>query len=73
VLIMAEDGRVLAHERALGYDDGDPLIGEECSLIYHASGPGLVFYIRTNKDPTSRELPGRIEAILASPSPVVTA
>ena len=72
VMIVTEDGKVLAHERALGFDDEDLPLDEGCSLLYFAPRPGLLFYVRTSKEPLEGEISSRIEAIIKSPNPAVT-
>ena len=72
VMIMRDDGSLLAHERAIGYDESEPLLGAESSIIYYAPGPGLVLYVRTDRRTAKGELSAQIEAILLSPSPSVT-
>ena len=72
VMVMGGDGKVLAHERALGYDEDKIPIDEGCSLLYYAPSNGLLFYVRTNRQPMSGEIPSRIEAIVGSPTPAVT-
>jgi len=72
VMVLAEDGKVLAHERAVGYDDIDFPIDGGYTLIYQAPGSGLVFYIRTSEDPTSVNFPAQIGKIIESLSPLIT-
>jgi len=68
VMVVRDDGKVLAHERAIGSVEGDSLEGEDHPLLFYASGPGLLFLVRLNRRPIGREIPDRIEAVLRSPS-----
>jgi len=69
VMVLRDDGKVLAHERAIGYEEtGAP--EKERSLIYYSPRFGLIFYLRTDMKPPE-ELSARIEAILESPSPPI--
>lgn len=72
VTVLAEDGKVLADERAPGYGHTDLPIDGGYTFVYQAPGTGLVFYIRMSEDPTSADLPAQIEAMIGSPSPVIT-
>lgn len=72
VVIMTVNGEILAHERALGFDDESLPIDKGCSLIYYAPRPGLLFYVRTDKEPLKGEVASQVEAIIGSPRPVVT-
>jgi hypothetical protein len=70
VMVLADGGKLLAHERAIGYAGGeDPDL--EYSLIYYAPRFGLVFYLRTT-EPADGVLLARIEAIMGAPSPEMT-
>jgi hypothetical protein len=69
VMVLTDDGKVLAHERAIGYEEEAPEMDH--SMIYYARQYGLIFYLRTNGEPEG-ELSAQIEAIIESPSPVVT-
>jgi len=71
VMVLGDDGKVLAHERAIGYEEGEPP-EKDHSIIYYARRYGLIFYLRTNGERADRELSARIEEIIGSPSPVVT-
>lgn len=71
VMILGDDGKVLAHERAIGYEESEAP-WEEHSLIYHAPRFGLIFYVRTNGKPAGGELSARIEAMVESPTPAIT-
>jgi hypothetical protein len=70
-MVLRDDGKVLAHERAIGFDE-DEAPEMDHSMIYYARHYGLIFYLRTNGEPTDGELSARIEAIIESPSPAVT-
>jgi hypothetical protein len=71
VMVLGDDGKVLAHERAVGYE-GDVAPERERSLTYYSPRFGLIFYIRTNGNPADGDLSGRIEAIIESPAPPIT-
>jgi hypothetical protein len=70
-MVLRDDGKVLAHERAIGYEDGETSDMDH-SIIYYARHYGLIFYVRTNGELAEGELSARIEAIIESPSPVIT-
>jgi len=71
VMVLTDDGKVLAHERAIGYEDSEtPELDH--SIIYYARHYGLIFYVRTNGELAEGELSARIESIIESPTPVVT-
>ena len=72
VMVLGPGGKILAHERAVGYDEPLHASGSERSLIYYAPGPGLLFYLHTSSEPVESELFAKIEAIVGSPSPAVT-
>jgi len=72
VMITSGEGKVLAHERALEYDEASSVTEDESSLIYYAPGPGLLFYVRLAKGIVGREVEARIEEIVGSPFPNVT-
>jgi hypothetical protein len=71
VMVMQTNGKVLAHERALDCEVDFP-DGDHYSLLYHAPGPRLLFYVRLGKQPKGTEILDRIEAILDSPSLVLS-
>ena len=71
VMVLTDDGKVLAHERAIGYEEGEAPESDH-SIIYYTRQYGLIFYVRTNRELAEGELSARIEAIIESPSPVVT-
>ena len=71
VMIMGDDGKILAHERSLEYSEGTSVDGEY-SLTYYAPSLGLLFYVRANGTPVSGKISSRIETIVNSPAPYVT-
>ena len=62
VMAMSGSGKVLAHEDAL---ERDLVGGEERSLIYYASEPGLLFYLRL-KDTPAAGFQRKIESMIGS-------
>jgi len=71
VMIMGDDGKILAHERSLEYSEGTSVEGEY-SLTYYAPSLGLLFYVRANGTPVSGKISSRIETIVNSPAPYIT-
>jgi len=67
-MVMGDDGKVLAHERALGGDEADRFESEDHSLLFYDSGPRLLFLVRLNKQPTGVEISDHIMATISSPS-----
>jgi hypothetical protein len=66
-MVIGDDGKVLAHEMALTYDESDGA-GEGFSLVYYAPSAGLIFYLRTSRVPEVEEISARVEAIVEKPS-----
>ena len=72
VMILARDGKILAHERALEYEEIDSLGGESYPLLFYARGQGLIFYVSLDEKLTGEEIPNRILATIESPSFAMT-
>jgi len=72
VMIVGREGKVLAHERAIGYDEDDSTEGEGHPLLFYAQDIGLLFYVKLGKHPRDEEIPNRIMAIIRSPSFCIT-
>ena len=72
VMVIGSSGKVLAHERALGGTESSSFEEEGFPMLFYASGPGLLFYVRLDKQPMGDEIPNRISAILDSPSFAIT-
>jgi hypothetical protein len=72
VMVLGDDGKILAHERALGEDEFDSLEGQDHPLLFYASGPRLLFFVRLNEEPTGKEISDRIMATIKSPSFSIT-
>ncbi|HEY6283478.1 MAG TPA: hypothetical protein VIW22_06095 [Nitrososphaerales archaeon] len=68
VMVMGNDGRVLVHERAIKDDELDSIGGEDYPLFFYDSKPGLLFFVRLNKQPTSGGISDRIISAISSPS-----
>jgi hypothetical protein len=71
VMVLGDDGKVLAHERAIGCRESEASEMDH-SMIYYARSYSLIFYLRMTGEPVDGELSARIEAIIESPSPVMT-
>jgi len=71
VMVLAEDGKLMAHEKAPGCGGRVFPIDGGFTFICQSPDSGLVFYIRTTEDPTDAGLPAQIEAATRSPLPVI--
>jgi hypothetical protein len=66
VMVMEGDGKVLAHERAIDVDEIDSIEGEDYPLLFYASRPNLLFFVRLKKQPTGGEISNRIMSTISS-------
>jgi len=71
VLIIDQDGKALAHERALNYaseSDSD----DESAVTYFARDSGIIYYLRTSKGSDALDVRAQVESIIRSPFPLLT-
>jgi hypothetical protein len=72
VMVVGDDGRVLAHERALDDDEFDSFEEEGHPLLFYASGPRLLFYLRVSRQSTVEDISDRVIATISSPTFTMT-
>jgi hypothetical protein len=72
VMVIAENGKVLALESVTDDDQKDPFATEGQQLIYYVPASGLTFCVRLGKEAAGIQVTSRIEAMLRSPSPLLT-
>ena len=72
VMVVGDDGRVLAHERVLDYYEGDPMKGECHPLLFYVPRAKLLFYVRLSKRPIDERVSWRIQGVIDSPSFVIS-
>lgn len=72
VMVIGGDGKVLAHERAIDDDEIDSIEGEDYPLLFYASSPNLLFFVRLSKQPTGGEISDRMMSTIGSPSFAMT-
>jgi hypothetical protein len=65
VMILGEDGRILAYERAIGPESDFP--DEEYPLLSYSSGSGMIFFVRLNAWPRGEEIRDRVERTIGHP------
>jgi len=67
-MVVGDDGRILAHERALDYDDEDPLKGGGYPLFYYVPRAKLLFFIRLLRRPADERISWRLQGMIDSPA-----
>jgi hypothetical protein len=72
VTVIADNGKVLTYESVADDNEGDPFATEGHRLIYYVPASGLTFCVRLGKGQSGTQVPTRIEAMLRSPSPLLT-
>jgi hypothetical protein len=72
VMVMGEDGRVLAHERALDDGEFDSHEEEERPLLFYAPGPRLLYFVCLGNKSNVGDISDRIMATISSASLTMT-
>jgi hypothetical protein len=71
VMVLGDDGKVLAHERALGFEEQETLEDDDHTVLFCASERRVIFFLRLSKQP-SRDEYNRIQATISSPNFAIT-
>jgi hypothetical protein len=66
VMVVGADGKILAHETAVGYDKGDRR-DEDYPLLFFVPPQGHLFLLRLNKQPVGNEIANRVLSLIGDP------
>jgi hypothetical protein len=72
VMVVGKEGRVMAHERAIGYEEGDAGTESGRPVLFYAPERGLVFFVRLSGTEPDARVCDRLVAMIESKNLSIT-